>query len=117
MAEQNTEKTFTQEQVNQIVTDRLNREREKLAAEARKKAFGDEWSRRGYDKELLESLEADESGRVDAAKIFTVLDQLHPVKPESKNEKPDTRPRFAAPVKSAADDADSALREAFGFKS
>lgn len=116
MAEQNTEKTFTQDEVNQIVTDRLNRERAKLAADARKKAFGDEWNRRGYDAELLESLEADENGRVDAAKIFTVLDQLHPATPDA-GAKPVNKPRFTAPIgSSSGDDANAGLRAAFGFK-
>lgn len=115
MAEQN-EKTFSQAEVDRIVTDRLNRERAKLAAEARKKAFGDEWNKRGYDAQLLESLEADESGRVDAAKIFTVLDQLHPStpnKPATPESKP--KPRFTAPIGNPGSNPDS-IAEAFGLK-
>ena len=115
MAEQN-EKTFSQAEVDRIVTDRLNRERAKLAAEARKKAFSDEWNKRGYDAQLLESLEADESGRVDAAKIFTVLDQLHPTtpdKPVPPESKP--KPRFAAHIGNPDSSPDS-IAEAFGLK-
>lgn len=116
MAEQNIEKTFTQEEVNRIVTDRLTREREKLAAESRKKAFSDEWTKRGYDSQLLESLEADESGRVDAAKIFAVLDQLHPKKendPAPADSRP--KPRFAAHI-SNPDSGPDSIAEAFGLK-
>lgn len=116
MAEQNTEKTFSQTEVDKIVSDRLNRERAKLAAEARKKAFGDEWTRRGYDTQLMESLEADENGRVDAAKIFTVLDQLHPSKPDTGAKPEDKKPRFTAPIGSAGGDTFDGVRAAFGLK-
>ena len=79
------DRTFTQAELDQIISERLRKERAKLTAEAQQREAElnrreqllnakEEWSRRGLPISLLDSLDITKDGALDAA--AAVLEDL-----------------------------------------
>ena len=94
----NNERTFTQAELDQIISERLKREREKVAAEqAQREAeltrrerlltAKEDWAKRGLPADLLDSLDLSKDGVLDAAAAIV-----------EKLKAPTTEPKEPAPA-------------------
>lgn len=113
-------KMFTQEEVNNIVSERLKREREKReeaqTVNEKEKALNDRENRfscreyiaeKGYRVELLNILDTS-----DAEKFKTAADKIHEVYGFTR-ELAERRPYFSAPKKTHNPPTDNLIRDAF----
>lgn len=114
----NNERTFTQAELDQIIMERLRKERAKLTAEAQQReaelnrreqllTAKEEWSKRGLPVSLLDSLDITKEGALDAA--AAVLDGLKKSAPAADNAGGNPEPgtmRFES----------DPMRNAFGLK-
>lgn len=115
------EKRFTQADVDKIVGERLNREREKLEAERKRETMKQNaraaWLKAGYDPETFDGLELDEEGRIGIDKAVDLFGKLHTTTTTEKktaNPETDKLPRFTtSPVNLTASETPDRLREAF----
>lgn len=119
----NNERTFTQAELDQIVSDRLKRERDKVAGEQTKReaelsrrerllTAREDWTRRGLPAEMLDHLDLSKEGALEAA--ASILERL---KPTTKQEDTPTEqlPRFTGPMHGEMRPAADPLRGAFGL--
>lgn len=111
------ERTFTQAELDQIVSDRLRKERAKITAEAQQRAAEldrreallaakEDWSKRGLPVSLLDSLDISKDGALEAA--AAVLAGL-------QNKEPDKRGGSPEPNRTEYTSCDP-MRNAFGLK-
>ena len=111
-----TERTFTQEEVNRIVSERLAREREKMApseADQREKeltalACKEYINAKGYPAELLEVLDTSDAERFKGAvkKLLQLFPAMDPAAPAAK------AARFTGPMRDTVPERDE-IAEAF----
>lgn len=74
------QRTFTQADVDRIVSERLTREREKYEADARKREMvaqsREAWRKAGYSQNDFDGLELDDNGRVSIEKVLNFAGTL-----------------------------------------
>lgn len=110
------ERTFTQAELDQIVSDRLRKERAKMTAEATQRAAEldrreamlaakEDWSKRGLPVALLDSLDFSKDGALDAA--AAVLAGIQSNAPSPRGGVIDGSPGVPTP---------DPMRNAFGLK-
>lgn len=113
------ERTFTQAEVDQIISERLRKERAKFTAEAQQReaelnrresllTIKEDWSKRGLPVSLLDSLDITKDGALEAAENIIATMQAKGSTPAYKGGNPDSG-------RMGASEADS-LRNAFGLK-
>lgn len=111
------DRTFTQAELDQIIADRLRKERAKIAAEAQQRAAEldrreallaakEDWSKRGLPVSLLDSLDISKDGALEAA--AAVLAGLQKNEPDKRGGNPDSNHNEYTPP--------DPMRNAFGLK-
>ena len=111
------DRTFTQAELDQIVKDRLAKERAKITAEVQQRAAElerrealltakEDWSKRGLPVSLLDSLDISKDGALEAA--AAVLAGMQQRGPDSRGGNPNPGPSGCPPS--------DPMRNAFGLK-
>lgn len=114
------ERLFTQAELDQIIADRLRKERAKMTAEAQQReaelsrreallTAKEDWSKRGLPVSLLDSLDIGKDGALEAA--AAVLEKLH-----SDANKPDPSGGTPGGQYHTGESAPDPIRDAFGLK-
>ena len=107
------ERLFTQAELDQIIADRLRKERAKMTAGAQQReaelsrreallTAKEDWSKRGLPVSLLDSLDIGKDGALEAA--AAVLEKLHVNAPDPRGGSPDSHHAdigFSDPIRNA----------------
>lgn len=113
------ERTFTQAELDQIIKDRLTKERSKYQAEANQRAAEldrrerllsakEEWRAKGLPVALLDSIDLSKEGALEAAEL--ALSNIADKPAESKH-----LPHFSVPMSNTSERKLDKMRVAFGL--
>lgn len=113
------ERTFTQTELDQIIKDRLTKERSKYQAEANQRtaeldrrerllSAKEEWREKGLPVALLDSIDLSKEGAIEAAEL--ALGNIAGKTTENKH-----LPHFSAPLGNSSEGRFDRMRVAFGL--
>lgn len=121
---ENNERSFTQEEVNNIVSDRLKQERTKIMREAQEHeaklnrreallAAKADWTKRGLPADLLDTLDLSQEGSIEAA--ASILERIKPANTEKEAPQKANLPHFTTSIAGGTASKPDVLRNAFGL--